>query len=323
MWAGHQRPQRRQIQINTLVVYGVLVRQILSIVRPAALRGKKPLYLLIGREDRARRPHFSAHVRNGSPLRHLQRFHARADVFIDLTQSALHAFAPQQFKNDVLGIYARSQLAGQMDLHDSRHLQPHGHASHGRGYIHSAHTDAEHPDRAAVRRVTVAAHADLARHTKARQMHRVTNPVSGPGKVNAEPFGRTLQVNMIVRRHIVDIQQIVVQIADRTFRAHARQPDRLKGQIGHNSVNIVGQSLINPDKKLLARPHTAADKMLLQNLPGQRFSHKYAPSLFTFCLPASYPSSPLYPKTPRSAIPQTSLFSDSVFLIGFKAPDYL
>ena len=39
------------------------------------------------------------------------------------------------------------------------------------------------------------------------------------------------------------------------------KPDGLKGQIGHNGVDVVGQSLVHRDKQLFARYHAPSDEM--------------------------------------------------------------
>ena len=238
--SGRWGHQSAQVDLHLLVVLRVLIGQAFPVgIRPPLGR-QEFLHLAVRREDGGSCPHFRAHVGNGGPLGHLQRRRAGAHILIDLAQTALDRFPPQHLQNDFLGVDAGLQCTHQIHLDHLGHFQTHGHASHGRCHVHAAHADAEHPDGAAVGGVAVAAHGDLSRDSESGHMDRMADAVAGPGHINAELFGGGLQIDMVVRSHVVHIEQIVVQIADGALRPHPGQPHRLKGQIGHDRVDVVG-----------------------------------------------------------------------------------
>ena len=94
----------------------------------------------------------------------------------------------------------------------------------------------------------------------------MTDAVAGPGYIHSEPLRRGLEINMVIRRLVVHIQQVVIQIAHAAFRAHPVQADGLKGQISHNRIDVVSQGLVHPDKHFLPRNHVAGDVVGLNNL---------------------------------------------------------
>lgn len=131
-------------------------------------------------------------------------------------------------------------------------------------------TDAEHSDGSAVGRVAVATHADLARHAKAGRMHCMADAVARPRDPHAALPRSRLQIDVVVRRFMVDVEQVVVQVAHTALRAHPGQADGLKGQIGHHRVDIVGQGLVYPEKNFFPGRQTALHIMRFDDFPGQR-----------------------------------------------------
>ena len=112
-----------------------------------------------------------------------------------------------------------------------------------------------------MRRVAVSAHQDLARLRKAGDVHRVADAVAGAGHVHAEALRRGLKVDVVVRGLEINVKKIVVQVRDGALGADTVQADSLKGEIGHDGIDIVGQSLIDPDKDVLSRGHIPRNKV--------------------------------------------------------------
>ena len=100
--------------------------------------------------------------------------------------------------------------------------------------------------------VAVAAHAHFARSTEPGNMNGVADAVAGTGDMDAVLLGHGLQIDVVIRGHGVDIEQIVIQIAHRALGPDAVNAHCLKGQVGHNGINIVGQCLVNLQKDFLA-----------------------------------------------------------------------
>ena len=73
--------------------------------------------------------------------------------------------------------------------------------------------------------------------------------------MHAVALGNGLEINVVVRRLVIQIQQVVVQIADAALGANPVQAHLLKGQIGHNRIDIMGQGLIHLQENVLPRDH--------------------------------------------------------------------
>ena len=58
--------------------------------------------------------------------------------------------------------------------------------------------------------MAVTSHAQLARNTKARYMNRMTDAVARSGNMYAIAFCHRLQVNVVIRSFVIQIQQVVV-----------------------------------------------------------------------------------------------------------------
>ena len=242
--------QFAQIQLHFPVVGAALVRGQLHKVRLPLLGLQEFSDLLIRRENGGGRAHLSAHVGNSRALVHRQGGGSRAHILKDLAQSALDAHPAQHLQNHFLGVAAWLQVAGQVYFNNLRHFK-----THGGGYVHAAHADAQHADGAAVGRVAVAAHAQLAGRAEAGHLDGVADAVAGPGHVNPVALGHGLQVNVVVRRLVVQIQQVVVQVADAGLHLGSVQADGLEGQIGHHRVDVMGQGLVHFQEDLLPRDH--------------------------------------------------------------------
>ena len=121
--------------------------------------------------------------------------------------------------------------------------------------------------------VAVAAHADFTGCAEAGDLHGVADAVAGAGNPDTKLFGGRLQINVVIRGLVVDVQQVVIQIADAALGAHAGQTDGLERQVGHDRVDVVGQRLIDLDKDLLAGGHAALDVVGFDDFAGKGFAH--------------------------------------------------
>ena len=215
------------------------------------------MYLLIRRENRSGSSHLRTHIGDGRTLRHFQCCRTRSHVLVYISKTAFDRNLPQHFENDFFGIHTRLQFSGQIDFDHTRHFQTHRNTCHRRCDIHSADTDAEHADRAAVRSVAVTSHTDFSRRSKSCHMNGMADSISRSGYVDAEFFCRRCQINMVVRCFVVDIEQIVIQIADAAFGADTVKADGFKGKIRHNRIDVMGQCLIHFDKNFFPRNQTS------------------------------------------------------------------
>ena len=58
---------------------------------------------------------------------------------------------------------------------------------------------------------------------------------------------------MVIRCLVVDLEQVVINIADGQFGPHPVQVQGFKSQIGHDRIDVVGQGLIHRHFDFLAR----------------------------------------------------------------------
>ena len=273
MRAGNQRFERGQIDVDDLIVLSIRVGQQFGVGFGALLRGQELFHLLIRGEDGGRCAQLCTHVRDGGTLGYLQRRRAGTGVLIHIAKTTLDGDAAQHFQNDFLCVDAGAQRAGQAHIDDAGHLQAHGHTGHSRGDVHAADADAEHTDGTAVRGVAVTAHADFARCAEAGDLHGVADAVAGAGDPDTKLFGGRLQINVVVRGLVVDVEQVVVKVTDAALGTHAGQADGFERQIGHDRVDVVGQRLIDLDKDLLTGGHAALDIVGFDDFAGKGFAH--------------------------------------------------
>ena len=250
----------------------------------AALRHKEAANRLVGGEDGASSAQLCAHVGDGGALGHLHGGDAGADVLVHTAQTALDRVAAEHFEDDVLAGTAGPQLAGQGDANDLGHLEADGQARHGGSTVHAAAADGQHTDGAAGGGVAVGAEARFARDAEAGILHAVHDAVAGAGKVDAVLLGDGSQEDVVIGGVGVDIQQVVVEVADRHLGAHPLDAHAFQSQIAHDGVDVVGEGLVELDIDLIAGVHgRRLGQMGGKDLPGQIHAHN-APlsSLFLF-----------------------------------------
>ena len=86
-----------------------------------------------------------------------------------------------------------------------------------------------------------------ARHRVALKMHLVTDAVSGPRIVKAVLGGHVLQVYVVVGVTEVALQHVVIDVADRQLRLHARHADGLELQVRQGAGGVLRQGLIDAE----------------------------------------------------------------------------
>ena len=74
---------------------------------------------------------------------------------------------------------------------------------------------------------------------------------------------------MVVGVAGVDLEYLVVDVADRELRLDAGHAHRLELQVGQGAGGVLGQRLVDSDADLLAGHHLADDEMLGDQLPRQ------------------------------------------------------
>ena len=267
MGAGDEGLQGAQVDLHFAVIGASRIRQELDVCVLPALGLQESADLLVGGEDGGGGAHFRAHIGDGHPLPHFQRGGAGAHVLECLAQTALDTQAAEHLQDHFLAVDTGPELTREVDPDHLGNLDGHGQARHGGGHVHAAHTDAQHTDGTAVGGVAVAAHAQLAGGTEPGHMDRVHDAVAGPGHMDTQPLCYGLEVNVVIGGLVVQVQQIVVQIADGGFHPGTLQSQSLHRQIGHHRVDVMGQGLVHPDLDLSA----GSELRRLRQMGGEYF----------------------------------------------------
>ena len=134
-----------QVDLFGHVVGGIGIGEEFGEVALALFGAQEGPDLVVGREDRARRTEFGAHIGNHVPVHRAQGGEAGTVVLDDPVPAALHAVPAQHFENDVFGAGPRWQLAGKPHAPDLRHLQVERLARDCQGYLGAADPDCQHP----------------------------------------------------------------------------------------------------------------------------------------------------------------------------------
>ena len=253
--AGDEGFQLAQVDLDIFVVITALVSLHLDEVLLTVLCDEETTNRLVCREDGTGCAQLCAHVGDGGTLGNFHRLNARADVLVDTAQTALDRVAAEHLEDDILAGAARTELAGQIDPDDLRHFQTDGQTGHCGRAIHTAAADGQHTDGTAGGGVTVGAEAGLARDAEPRILDAVHDAVARTREVDAVLLGNGGQEDVVIRGVGVDIQQVVVEVADRNFGADPFDAHALECQIAHDGVDVVGQGLVEFQINLIARVH--------------------------------------------------------------------
>lgn len=79
--------------------------------------------------------------------------------------------------------------------------------------IHPTYTDGKHAHGTAAWRMAVAAQKKQARFGKTAAVQGVADAIARFGKDKAVFFSKGLEINMVVRRLVIDLQQVMVNVA--------------------------------------------------------------------------------------------------------------
>ena len=240
MGTSNQWFKAAKINGNLSVIFTALICLHRNKLILSSLSLHKSAHQIICRENRTGRTKLCPHIGNRYSVLYLQLQCTRTCVFINFSQSAFHRIAAQHFQNHILGTAPRLQLSNEIYTNNLRHFQPHRHPRHSCCNIHSTYTNTHHSNGTAVRRVAVATHRQLSGSAKPCNMYSMTDAISRSGYINSVFFCNRLQINMIIRCFIIQVQQIVIQVTHACFYLCPIQANLLKGQIRHNCVNIMG-----------------------------------------------------------------------------------
>ena len=144
-------------------------------------------------------------------------------------------------------------MALQFHLHHFRHFHYIGESGQGHGNIHAAHPNGQHAQGTAAGGMAVAAQEQSPRLAKPAALQSMADAVPGFGQDQTVFLSNGLQVNMVIRSFVVDLQQVVVNVADGQFGPYPVQVQGFKSQISHNRIDVVGQGLIHRHFDFLAR----------------------------------------------------------------------
>ena len=169
------------------------------------------------------------------------------------------------------------RLPRQLDAHDLRHDDVERLAGHRHRHVEAAGADGQHARAAARRRVAVGAEERLAGGAEALQVHLVADAVARPREVDAVLGRDALQEAMVVGVLEARLEHVVVDVADRELRAHARDAHRLELEVGHRAGGVLRQRLVDAERDLAAGDGLAVDEVLFDDLAGQALSHRLAP----------------------------------------------
>ena len=213
MRQGNERLQGRQVNIDFLIIRAAFIRQDFFKVPFPSLGPQIVTDHVISWEKGRRGIHFSAHIGDGHAFRYGKGFCPVTYIFEELSRAALDGNAAQHFKDDILCRYSGTQMARQVHLDNLRHLQDIRKAGKSGGNIHPTYTDGKHAHGTAAWRMAVAAQKKQARFGKTAAVQGVADAIARFGKDKAVFFSKGLEINMVVRRLVIDLQQVMVNVA--------------------------------------------------------------------------------------------------------------
>ena len=283
MGAGHQGFQGVQVDFHFFIIAAAFIRQPFGVVLFPSLGLQEIPYLCVRREYGSGSAHFRAHIGNGQPFRDGQGFHPFSHIFIDFAHAAFHRVPAEHLKDNILGSRSRLEMALQFHFHHFGHFQHIRESGQSHSDIHAAHADSQHAQGTAARRMAVAAQKQSPRFAEAAALQGMADPVSCLGKDQPVFLGNGLQIDMVIRCFVVDLQQIMIDVADGQFGPDPFQVQCLKSQIGHNGVDVMRQGLIHCHLDFFSRHQTGRfSQMSLKQFLRQILCHVAALLLHFF-----------------------------------------
>jgi hypothetical protein len=167
-------------------------------------------------------------------------------------QSAGDTVTTQHLENDVLCRHPCRQSPGQLHAPHFRHAQADSSARHGRRHVGAASGKGQHAERPRGTRVAVRADETRARDPESLHVHGMADAVARRAVPDAVAVARTAQKRVIVSVLVILLQEVVVDILNRTVDPNAIEVERLQQQHHQCSGRILRQRLIDREPYLLA-----------------------------------------------------------------------
>ena len=104
--------------------------------------------------------------------------------------------------------------------------------------------------------------------------HLVADAVAWAGVMDADLFGDSAQVAVVVGVHEAILQGVVVDIGDGKLRLDARDADGLKLQIGHRAGGVLRECLVDAQPDFAAGPHLPLNKVGGDDFLSKCLSHR-------------------------------------------------
>ena len=173
------------------------------------------------------------------------------------------------------GLLARPwrEMSREVDPRDLRHPEAVRFPRHHGGDLEPARPDAEHPHRARLARVAVAAEHRLPRRVVPLHVAPVTDPVPGAGEERAISGRHPLQEQVVVRVLEARLQDVVVHVLGRALHADPVHPHLFELEPREGARRVLEEGLVHPDPDLLPGDHPSVREMLLDHLVGKGLRH--------------------------------------------------
>ena len=161
-------------------------------------------------------------------------------------EAALDAVPAQHLEDHVLGADPVGQAAGEAHAPDLRHAQVQRLAGHGERHLDAAGAEGQHAERARGRRVAVRADQRLARLAEALHVDRMADAVAGAAVPDAEAPAGAAQEQMLVRVHVIVLDEVVVDVLRRQLDLDPLDAHGLEFEHDQRAQHVLQQGLIDP-----------------------------------------------------------------------------
>jgi hypothetical protein len=244
-------------------------------MQTCAILALEPLLsALVGSEHAGGTAEVGDHVRDRGALRDAQVLRSRARELEHLVLAAAGGQAAQQLEDDVLGLDPGPvEPAAQVDFdHLGAGDLVRVPAEHDRD-VESAGAVRDHAHAARLRRVRIGAEHRLPRLAEALHVDVVTDPVPGPREVQAVLARQRLQHAVIVGVLVVELDDVVIDVLDRTVDLDARLAQLLELHQGHGSRGVLKQRLVHAERDRTAWFELAVGQVRSEDLVGETLGH--------------------------------------------------
>ncbi len=182
--------------------------------------------------------------------------------------------APQQFEDDVLGLYPGPlKLALEPDLDHLRARDLIRVAAEDDRDVEPAGPDRDHAQAPALHGVGVGAEHRLAGLAEALHVDVVADPVARAREVQPVLARQRLEHEVVVGVLEVELDHVVVDVLDGALDLDARLAQLFELHQRHRAGGVLQQRLVHPDRDRLARLELPVSEVLLEDLAGQVLGH--------------------------------------------------